>query len=352
MIDTLRTVPWENVAIVAFFALVALALLLRWAGKRLDKRRPGTGTRLARIANVLSAVMTLAGLGWSAEAMWVIAHEKIGLNVAYTIFVFGVFEMALLVSMIRANTHMKDNKWPGRPGRTVWGMALFMGIVACTIATHGLPEYLVRFSVPLVVAKLWWDGVVGGETKPETEESEWTITPAKLLVWVGLKRRKATASDRDRVITRATDLAFLREHGSKRLRSRREWRLRELSLRLDDAGLAQVREALTRATWFEVAQPVDAPVTHPAHRGDARNGAPLTRAKGLLTSGDARDADPATQAAHLIMLGEYDSIRGAAAAVGASPSTVGRRLEKLGGAPGDARNGAPVAHLNGKAVTH
>ena len=381
MIKTLMTLPWQNLAIAAFTILVMTTVLLRWIGKRLNKRRPRAARSLARTANQLSTVMTLSGLGWSGEAMWEIAHKTIGLNGFYSAFIFAVFEIALLVSMIRAKIHMTRYNWPGRPGRTVWGVAVLMGVVACTITTHGLPEYLVRFAVPLVVAKLWWDGVVDGATKPATEDSDWTITPQKVLRWLRLKTPRVvnpTQQERDQLVKKLTELEFLRRYGIQRFgfKNRRAWRLMQLSLQADDAQIAEVRRRVTRANWFTthplthlsdapndalVTQPDGArvmSVTHPVtHSGDAvvtqSTSASVTRAKPPLSSSDAGDEDASTRAARLLLAGRFTSTRKAADAVpGATDSTVRRRLRELTDAAVTQAGDAPVATPVTQAVAH
>jgi hypothetical protein len=364
MIDTLAALNWKILAGGGFLVLLVGYLVAR---------RLVPLFRDPKVDEKLSSAFTVIGLSWSAEAMWEIAHGKMELETGLCVLIFMIFEAALFISMLRAKRHMVEFGWPGRYGKTVWGLALFIGLVSTTVS-GSFSEVLVRFAVPLVVAKLWWDGVIGGAQRPADEvESEWTFTVDRMLRGLRLKRQKAAS--RDVLVERMTRLEFLRVHGSQRFGAagRRAWKLRQMALKASDDVIAEVRHNVARADWFTVTQDGDAAVTRPAAeivthadaigdaapagsddavvtrltqardaRRDAADDAVVTqpevtqihRAEPAVTSGDAVTqapmTDPATQAALLYRTGQFKSLRAAADAIpGASEATTRRRFKDM-----------------------
>lgn len=234
---------WQLAGGLMVLALMVLAVVYRKVRK---------ATRGSRADEVLANAFTVVGLGWSSEAMWEIATQDIGLDIAYTIFLFAVFEVALIVSMLRAKAHMLQYGWPGRYGRTVWGLAVLMGVVASTVS-GSTAEVLVRFTIPLVVAKLWWDGVVGGARRPESEESSWNVSLERALVWLRLKKpgRNSIASiDRDRLARRMTKLEFARRYGPDKGREKTTMKIAKLTLSADEELVRGVLSRVSLASAF------------------------------------------------------------------------------------------------------
>src|SRR4051794_31838106 len=164
--------------IVVIGLLLAVALLL-WVAHRFRKIAASD-----RPDDALSNLVMLIGLGWSSEAVWEISRNRLHFTLGLTLLLFFVFEALLTLAMIRAKRHMRAFGWPGRFGTTAWTVAACMSGVA-GIASHSIPEAVLRMVIPLLVTKQWWDGLVGGSAKRPADTSTWRWTPRRVLLAVG-----------------------------------------------------------------------------------------------------------------------------------------------------------------------
>ncbi|GGL09775.1 hypothetical protein [Mangrovihabitans endophyticus] len=224
--------------------LLTVALLL-WVVRRI--------ARSERPDDALSNLVMLVGLGWSSEAVWEISRNRLHFPLGLTLLLFFVFEALLSLAMIRAKRHMRQFAWPGRFGTTAWTVAVCMSGVA-GIASHSVPEAVLRMVIPLLVTKQWWDGLVGGAAQRPADASTWRWTPRRLLLALGAiepGERDVQTVHRERLIQQMTTLYYKIQHGSGRLRTRRVSRLARMSLTADDAVIAEVRQRGDRALWFE-----------------------------------------------------------------------------------------------------
>lgn len=230
--------------------VVAVAFLL-WVARRVRKI-----ARSERPDDALSNVVMLIGLGWSSEAVWEIARNRLHFPLGLTLLLFFVFEALLSLAMIRAKRHMREFGWPGRFGATAWTVAAAMSGIA-GIASHSLAEAALRMLIPLLVTKQWWDGLVGGAAKRPADASTWRWTPRRLLLAIGAVEpgeRDVQTVHRERLTQQMTTLYHRINHGSPRLRRRRTARLARLSLTADDVIIGEVRQRGDRALWFDAAQ--------------------------------------------------------------------------------------------------
>jgi hypothetical protein len=295
-------------------------------------------SRRSRADEILGNLFMIIGLAWSSDAMWRIARGPAQLSLSLTALIFFVFEIALVLSMMRARVHLATYGWPGRPGKTAWGLAALMSVVAVA-ASHSMPEAVVRAAVPVVVVKLWWDGLIGGAIKRPAFISSWRWTPRRLLLAVGAiepGERDVQTVHRERLTEQMTKLEFRRRYGSKRLVERRAARLARLSLKADDQIIKQVRQRVGRASWFTVTPLADAPMTQPGDAAPSKVQVPMARrTKDPVTSNDARDAGAKTRAVALVLTQGYSN-RQAAKETGLSEATVRRAL------PDDAPSTQPI----------
>jgi hypothetical protein len=351
--------PWQLWLSAAVTAL--LGGLLIWQAARRISRVARRIARRRRGDELFSQITMIVALGWSADAMWVIARDKAHLPLGVTIMLFAVFEAALLLSMSRAKKHLAVHGWPGTPGHTAWGIAGLMSLAAI-VASDSAGEALVRMFIPFMVTKLWWDGLKSGRARKAGSVTSWRWTPHRLLLAIGAiepGERDVETVHRERLTQTMTRLEYLRATGSRRFAARRGARLSRLSLKADDALIADVRQRVSRATWWTVTPLTQAPAQSLTQLGQnltqLHQAAPVTqptRVTKAVTSSDAADADPATRAAFLLRAGKAESFRDAARQVpGASEATVRRRMKKLTAADDDAA-GAVVTQLASRVNGH
>jgi len=247
MNDTLRAVSglaaWvrdhRDALVVGGLALTVL--LLAWTVRKAIKS--------GRPDKWLSVGSVVVGFGWSAEAMWEIATQKLHLAASFAVFVFIVFEIQLATAMMRAERHQREHKHPGKYGRTAWLIAVVMGCVAA-MAGDSPVEVALRLAVPLLVTRQWWDGLTGDGTDKPDDAITWTWSPRRVLISLGLARPGAQdlfTVDRQRQILALARVSH-RLH-STHWRWRRAWyqmRLRRLSMTADDEMLDAARVHVER----------------------------------------------------------------------------------------------------------
>ncbi|MEV6297873.1 hypothetical protein AB0M02_00535 [Actinoplanes sp. NPDC051861] len=227
--------------------LLAAVLLLAWACRRIARSERPDGP--------LSRIAMLIGLGWSSEAIWELTGRIPGFPAGPRLLLFAVFEILLVVSMIRADRHVREHGWPGRAGNTAWTIAVSMGLVAAAVS-HSLAEALLRLAIPLLLTKQWWDGLVGDQVHRPAWVTSWRWTPRRLLLRIGAiepGERDVETVHRERLTQQMVRLEFRRRHGTDRQRERAAGRLARLSLSADDEIIGTVRAQVDRAMWFEEA---------------------------------------------------------------------------------------------------
>jgi hypothetical protein len=323
--------------------LALSVLLLIWVARRVRKI-----ARSERPDGPLSNLVMLVGLGWSSEAVWELTGRA-GFPTSLRLLMFFVLESLLVLAMIRSRRAMREHGHPGRSGRTAWIVASAMALVAAAVA-DSFAEAVLRGLIPLLVTLAWWDGLLGEGVKRREDVSSWRWTPRRLLLALGAIEpgdRDVETVHRERLVQQMTKLEFRRRHGSKRYTQRRAARLARLSLSADDLVIAEVRERVERATWFEAKQDDAPPAASPAgiparlaasrkarrvlHRRSLRT-LRLTHPKPRFTAAQPVSADDRTmqekhEAARFIKSAAPGLSQGQIARLLAtSPATVGRAL--------------------------
>ncbi|PRY24033.1 AsnC family protein [Pseudosporangium ferrugineum] len=328
-------------------ALLALAVVIV-IGRKVRNSKAG------KIADKLVGPVMFAGMIWSADAVWILTGPQfLGLPAPLRIAMFAVLEFALLVAMLRAKDSMDRIGRTGAHGGSAWLIASLIALFGFVLGLveGGLVVAVFRPIIPLVLTKLWWDGVLGDSPR-KAGSFKWT--PRKLLILMGAidaDDRDVKTVNRDRLIQRMTDLYYDSLYGPEGKRQKLRTRLARLTLDADEEIIREVMRRVRRTQWttaaplpYDVTQHDDATVTQPVTQSDAARDArvavsPARRVKHVtqaLTSGDATDADPATQAASLVLTQGLSTREAARKVGGVSPSTVLRRVEKLRDATGDA----------------
>ncbi len=232
-----------------FAGLVLSTLVLLWIAHRVRKI-----AKSDRPDEPLSNVAMVIGFGWSSEAVWVLTGPGgADLVTPIRVALFAVFEVILIVFMIRAKRNVRTLKHPGRAGRIAWLVATGMSLVAVWTA-HNPGESFLRLLVPLLLTAMWWDGLVGEGSERLEGATSWRWTPRRLLLALGAiepGERDVETVNRERVTQQMTRCEFLRRHGSPRQKKRSARRLARMSLTADDDMISEVRRRVDRATWFE-----------------------------------------------------------------------------------------------------
>jgi hypothetical protein len=259
----LPDLPTLPVSPLAVGAAVAALLVVTIAWRKLRRHQQPD--------KPLSRVAMLIGLGWSSEAIWELTGRIDGMPTGVRLLIFTVLEVMLVISMMRAERHVRERGWPGRSGTTAWVIASVMAAVAAGISSS-LAEACIRAAIPLLLTLQWWDGVVKeGAEKPEWVTS-WRWTPRRLLLWLGAIEpgdRDVDTIHRERMTQQMVRLEFARRHGSGRWWSpeRAARKLARLSLSADDEMIGEVRARVDRADWFDRAPAAPEPRTEePAGR--------------------------------------------------------------------------------------
>lgn len=244
-------------------------------------------TALVRVARSrqrdrwVSALTALVVLAWTSEGLWEVARFTLGLPLGFAVMTFFVYEAMMLTCALQAERHRKLHPSPGPAGRYVWVLA---SITATVVALNAetLVEALLRFTLPLAAAGLWWVGITAereddpGEVKQLREaersrrEAIWAVSWRRPLVAVGVMRPGVqTLSDAERerrirqMVTAADRLQSARP-GSRRA-DRALRRLRRLARLASANDIATVRARVARTA--RIAELV-MPATDPAGTGD------------------------------------------------------------------------------------
>jgi hypothetical protein len=252
-VDLWKLVQNPPVLIAALTAIALVLLTAVWLVRRIrDVLRGG------RPDEPLSNLGMVIGFGWSSEAVWVLTGPGgADLPGPIRIALFCVFEVILVVFMVRAKRNVRLLGHPGRAGRATWVVATGMSLVAVWTA-HNAGEAFLRILVPLLLTAMWWDGLVGEGAVRRDGATSWRWTPRRLLLWLGAiepGERDVEQVHLERLTQQMTRLEFRRRHGGESSAGRAARKLARLSLVADDDVIDEVRRRVDRAVWFEVAHP-------------------------------------------------------------------------------------------------
>ena len=156
--------------VTAGLAVAATTVLVYRAARR---------DRLADIATWAAVVIATA---FSAEGMWEVAREGLGLNAWQAAGLFAAAEAAMTSEAIRARRRHHAGKHPGAHGTAVWVIAGSAGLVAALNADSAV-EVPVRLGMPLLAAALWWLELTSdGAGRKPSDAISWRLTPRRILV--------------------------------------------------------------------------------------------------------------------------------------------------------------------------
>jgi hypothetical protein len=159
---------------------------------------------------LVAGVTALVVLAWTSEGLWEVARYTLGLPLGFAVMTFFVYEAMMITCALQAERHRKSHPSPGPAGRYVWVLASITATVVALNAAS-LVEALLRFTLPLAAAGLWWVGITANRADDSAEvqqlregerarrEAIWAISWRRLLVASGIMRPGVqTLSDAER----------------------------------------------------------------------------------------------------------------------------------------------------------
>lgn len=221
-------------------AIALAALLIR------SVRRTNPDTIAVRVAVLLASA-------FSAQGMYEVATQRLGLPWWIAGGLFVVAEAAMLASGVRAHRMWERTSRLGPHGRFVWAIAVVAGFIV-SLNAHSPSEYVLRLAMPLLAAGLWWMGYVTDEAKARAVDAityRWSLR--RIGVVLGIIEpgdRDLATVNADRLIRRMTTHAHGVHHG-RILRGWHRARLRRLTLLSDDAAVTEVQQRVARVHFIE-----------------------------------------------------------------------------------------------------
>lgn len=235
---------------------------------------------------VVAGVTALVVLAWTSEGLWEVARYTLGLPLGFAVMTFFVYEAMMISCALQAERHRKRHPSPGPAGRYVWVLACITATVVALNASS-LVEALLRFTLPLAAAGLWWVGVTAEreddpdkvkqlrEAEQARREAVWAVSWRRLLVAVGVMRpgtQTLTGAERERrirqMVTAADKLQSARPGSWRAERALR--RLRRLARLASANDIATVRARVARtARIAELVMPTTDPAGTDDHAGIA-----------------------------------------------------------------------------------
>jgi hypothetical protein len=211
---------------------------------------------------LVAGVTALVVLAWTSEGLWEVARFTLGLPLGFAVMTFFVYEAMMITCAMQAERRRKRHPSPGPAGRYVWVLASTTATVVALNASS-LVEALLRFTLPLAAAGLWWVGITAErdddpdevkqlcEAERARREAVWAISWRRLLVAVGVMRpgtQTLTGAERERRIRQmvtAADKLQSAGPGSRRA-DRALRRLRRLARLASANDIATVRARVAR----------------------------------------------------------------------------------------------------------
>lgn len=194
---------------------------------------------------LLSTITAVGALAFSAEGMWEVLTQKLGLPPQIAAGLFFTGEMMMVTSAYLATKYIGDAAkahLAARPVRLVWIIAIANGAVVA-VAGQTLEENLIRLLVPLGAAATWW---VTLPPQVRKHAGVWD----KICIWAGWKDpEQVTLTEAAR--RRRTELlvdAVCRYHESSTglLKRRAARRARKLARRSDEPMYREVIATVDR----------------------------------------------------------------------------------------------------------
>jgi hypothetical protein len=231
--DALRL--WSGV-VLALFVLVLLYRAYRGGG-------------VGQAATVI-AIPTV--IGWEAEGMFELFHREIGAPWLPSVVGSAMTSAVLVAIGARAHEHWEKYKVLGPNGRTVWYIAVPVGLIVAA-AADSLSISGLRILIPVLGVALLFSRYRKDEppeedgAKRKRKTGSWRWTPRALAIWAGAIRPDEDDVDnphREHQIRRMVSLKRKVKVGSRLLRGRRQLAYERLTETADQEMMDEVYSRL------------------------------------------------------------------------------------------------------------
>ncbi|WP_285783172.1 hypothetical protein [Microbispora sp. NBRC 16548] len=235
---------WLALACIVAAVMLAAGVvwLLTWsAGRILAALRgfPGQAEREQGRTDRLAVVVALMAGAVSAQGMWVVFGEVLGLDMPLRLL-FVLFEVGAFAEARRADKHTRMYGKAGVDGAIMWAITAMSGLLSSLDSKSGI-EALLRLITPLFAA-LMWERAMSGSRKDWLEAQKADLVrfpePVREPFWARVRDRFLVAlrlaDPEGRTVSEATadrylDLAAKRIARVRRMRekarsARRSWR--------------------------------------------------------------------------------------------------------------------------------
>ncbi|MEU7831431.1 hypothetical protein [Nonomuraea sp. NPDC049129] len=199
------------------------ALRSAWIARRKAQApRDGKTATPATLEDWLTWLVAGIATGVSSTGMWKFARDVLELSGPLQVLLFAFIEFAIVISALRAKRSMRDNFKAGLDGVAVWGLACLTAVLSA-LDSEKFGEVVFRLAAPLVAAWLWERGMrLERHRMRGTKGINWRLTPARILVLLGVaEANERTASEVDvhrrltRIALAAKKVHQLRTSGAK-----------------------------------------------------------------------------------------------------------------------------------------
>lgn len=222
---------------------IALGAFLAWCWYKRGAAHQRTGTLAVAVATA-----------FTAEGMWEVAREALGLPTPTALILFAMFEI-VMVNQAQTARYKLTLKPPGNARKHmtfVWLLAGASGIVA-SLNSDNVVEFVLRLTAPFVAAGIWWMALTADGVVKNPDPISWRITPRRVLVFLRIAdpgERDVIEVDRDRQVAKVADLSYRLFRGIEdpKAQAKVERKLSDLLLTVDrkvvERASAQVWQAI------------------------------------------------------------------------------------------------------------
>ncbi|GAA2360645.1 hypothetical protein Cme02nite_37890 [Catellatospora methionotrophica] len=208
--------------------------------------------RAFRRGGVDSATMLIAAplvIAWEAEGIF---EVLLGTDAPWFLALAGCGMTSMVMVNLGAKGHKHFKKYGtiGPNGRTVWYLAIPVGVIVAASATTASMQGL-RILIPVLGATLWWSEYRPDEVDGERRKrgGSWVWTPRRIFVrwgWISPNPDDIVTLAHDRGVRRLVRAQYALQYGWFGSRSWRAGRVRRAARDANDAMVQAAHEQMRR----------------------------------------------------------------------------------------------------------